>query len=141
MATHRLPLFSWALRPDDTGECFPAPYDIYATNDVWKRMVLVFGSSNSAQPTVRHGVHGGFAVPKNYAGGSNLIVVWTATLTTGNVVWDFDYRTTGGNDTTSLDLTGTEQALTVTDAAPGAANRRLEASISLTAANFAVDEE
>jgi len=141
MATHRLPIFGWSMRPDDTGECWLEPYDVLATNDAWKRLVLRFGASNAAQPTVRHGAHGGFTVPKNYVGSSVLVIVWTATLTSGNVVWDFDYRTVAGNDTTSLDQSGTEQAVTVTDAAPGAAHRRLEITSSLTAANFAADEE
>ncbi len=141
MATHRIPILGWPTRPDDTGECFPEPYDILATNDVWDRLVLRFGSSNAAQPTVRHGIHGGFVVPKNYVGTAKVVIVWTATLTTGDVVWDFEYRTVGGNDTTSLDQAGTEESLTVTDTAPGAANRRLETSITPTASNFAVDEE
>jgi len=140
MATLRIPIHGAMTMPDSTGECFPESYQVLATNDVWQRMVWRFGSSNAAAPTVRHGLHGGFAVPKNYVGTPVVVIVWTATLTSGNVVWDFEYRTVGGNDTTSLDQAGTEESVTVTDAAPGAANRRLEATISL-AANFAVDEE
>lgn len=89
----------------------------------------------------RIGVHGGFTVPKNYVGGAALKIVWTSTVITNNVVWDFVYRTVGGNDTTSLDQTGEDESVTVTDTAPGAALRRMEASITLTAGNFAVDEE
>jgi hypothetical protein len=141
MASHRLPILGWPMRPDDTGDCFLEPYDILATNDVWDRLVLRMGRDNAAQPTVRAGVHGGFAVPKNYVGTAVLVIVWTATLTSGNVVFDFEYRTVAGNDTTSLDQSGTEESMTVTDAAPGAAHRRLEATINLTSANFAVDDE
>lgn len=136
-----MPVLGWATRPDDTGDCFPEPYDVLATNDVWDRLVFRFGASNAAQPTVRAGVHGGFTVPKNYVGSAVLIIVWTATLTSGNVVFDFEYRTVGGNDTTSLDQSGTEESVTVTDAAPGAAHRRLEATVNLTSANLAADEE
>jgi hypothetical protein len=141
MATKRIPILGLGTVGDSTGECFLQVYNALATNDVWRRLVLMFGSSNAAQPTVRHGVYGGFAVPKDYVGTPKLVLVWTATLTSGNVVWDFDYRTVGGDDTTSLDQSGTEEAVTVTDAAPGAANRRLEVSVNLTAANFAADEE
>jgi hypothetical protein len=141
VATFRLPILGWGTRPDDTGDAYFEPYDVLATNDVWDRLILRCGASNSAQPTVRAGVHGGFTVPKNYVGSAVIVVVWTATLTSGNVVWDFDYRTVGGNDTTSLDQSGTEEAVTVTDAAPGAAHRRLEATANLTSANFAADEE
>lgn len=141
MATHRIPILGWSARPDDTGDCFFEPYDILATNDVWDRLVGRFGASNSAAPTVRAGVHGGFTVPKNYVGSASIVIVWTSTLTSGNVVWDFEYRTVGGDDTTSLDQAGTEESLTVTDAAPTAAHRRLQASITLTAGNLAADEE
>lgn len=136
MATHRIDILDWSQVPDTSGNVFPEGYDVKATNDVWDRMVWIFNDT-----ATRIGLHGGFAVPKNYVGGATLVIVWTATATTGNVVWDFDYRTVGGNDTTSLDQTGTEQSVTVTDAAPGAANRRLEATVALTAANFAADEE
>ena len=139
--THRIPILGWSARPDDTGECFFEPYDILATNDVWDRLICRFGASNAAQPTVRHGLHGGFTVPKSYVGTAKIIIVWTATLTSGDVVWDFEYRSVGGNDTTSLDQSGTEESMTVTDTAPGAAHRRLEASVSLTSANLAADEE
>jgi hypothetical protein len=141
MASHRLPILGWATRPDDTGDCFPEPYDILATNDVWDRLIFRMGRDNAAQPTVRGGIHGGFAVPKNYVGTAVLVIVWTATLTTGNVVFDFEYRTVAGNDTTSLDQAGTEESVTVTDTAPGAAHRRLEATVNLASANFAVDDE
>lgn len=140
MATHRLPILGWATRPDDTGDCFFEPYDILATNDVWDRLILRLGASNAAQPTVRGGVHGGFTVPKNYVSTPSVVIVWTSTLITGNVVFDFEYRTVGGDDTTSLDQAGTEESVTVTDTAPGAANRRMETSIALTAANFSIDE-
>ena len=127
-------------QPDSTGECWFEPYSILATNDVWKHLVGRFGSSNAAQPTVRHGFYGSFVVPKDYVGTAKLIPYWTATVTTGNVVWDFDYRSVGGDDTTSLDQTGTEEALTVTDAAPTAANRLLAPSLTLTSTNLAADE-
>ena len=141
MATHWLPIVGWQAKPDTTGECFLEPYSVLATNDVWDRLIFRFGLSNAAQPTVRHGFYGGFTVPQNYVGSAVLIPVWTSTITSGNVVWDLDYRTVGGDDTTSLDQAGTEEAVTGTDAAPGAANRRLAPTISLTSANFATGEE
>lgn len=139
MATHRVPILGMP-RPDDTGDCFIEPQDILATNDVWDRYLIRLGANNAAQPTVRAGIHGGFAVPKNYVNSAALIIVWTATLTSGNVVFDFEYRAVGGNDSESLDQSGTQESLTVTDAAPGAAWRRLEASIDLTDGNFATDD-
>lgn len=136
MATHRIPILGWPTVPDTSGNVFFEQYDVKATNDVWDRLVAIFNDTST-----RLGLHGGFTVPKNYVGTAKLVIVWTSTATSGNTVWDFDYRTVGGNDTTSLDQSGTEEAVTVTDAAPGAAHRRLEAIISLTSANLAADEE
>ena len=136
MATHRIPILGAATVPDTSGNVFFEPYTVKATNDVWGRLVAIFNDT-----ATRLGLRGGFTVPKNYVGAAKIIVVWTATAITGDVVWDFDYRTVGGNDTTSLDQAGVEEALTVTDTAPGAAHRRLEATMTATAANFAADEE
>lgn len=140
MTTHRIPITGISVQPDATGEMWFEPYSILATNDVWKHDIGRFGASNAAQPTVRHGFYGSCNVPKNYVGSAVLVIVWTATLTSGDVVWDFEYRSVAGNDANSLDQSGTEESVTVTDTAPGAANRRLEVTINLTSANLAADE-
>jgi len=136
MATHRIPIIEWSAVPDTGGQVWAGAYDEFGTNDVWDRLVLVF-----ADTATRKGLRGGFAIPKNYVGSPALKIVWTATAITGNVVWDYDYRAVGGNDAESLDQAGTQESVTVTDAAPAAAHNRLEASVALTAANFAVDDE
>lgn len=144
MATFNKDILGLATRIDPTqttDPVFPAPYNAYATNDVWKHNVLVFGGSNAAQPTVRTGIFGLFRVPDNYVGTPLIVIDWSATLTSGDVVWDFEYRTVAGNDTDSYDQAGTEQSVTVTDTAPGATNRRLEVTIALTAANFAAGDD
>lgn len=112
------------------------PYTVKATNDVWQRLVVVFNDTSA-----RIGLHGGFTVPKNYVGTAKLVVVWTSTAITGSVVWDADYRAITGNDTESLDQTTNQESVTVTDVAPGAAHRRLEALLALTSANLAADDE
>lgn len=136
MTTHRIPILNWATKPDVSGNVFVEDYSVKATNDVWDRLVTIFNDTST-----RLGLAGGFTIPKNYVSAPKIIVVWTATATSGNVVWDFDYRAVGGNDAESLDQTGTQESVTVTDAAPGAAHRRLEAEMSLTAGNLAVDDE
>lgn len=139
MATHRLDRLHVGCIPDiteTTGECFPEPYSLRATNDTWRHQIWRFGSALAAAPTVRHGFFGVFEVPQNYVGTPVLRVHWTSTITTGNVVWDFDYRTVAGDDTTSLDQLAVEEAVTVTDAAPTATDRQLIATVALTAANF-----
>ena len=120
MATHRISILNWATVPDTSGNVYMEPYNILATNDIWDRLVTIFRDT-----ATRIGLPGGFTVPKNYVGTAKIIVVWTATATTGDVVWDFDYRAVGGNDTESLDQTGTQESVTVTDTAPTAIHNRL----------------
>jgi len=141
VATHRIPILGWATVPDNSGEVFFEPMSILATNDTWPRMLLRFGSDNTAQPTTRIGCRGGFTVPKNYSAGANLIVVWTSTLTTGDAEWDFDYRAVGGNDVESLDQATSQETVNANDTAPSAAWERMEISIALTDANFTADDE
>lgn len=135
MATHRVPILGFATAPDASGNVWVEPLDVAATNDVWKHLVWKFSNSGSA----RIGLRGLFVVPKNYVAGSALVLHWSSTATSGNVVWDFDYRSVAGDDSASLDQTTNTQSVTGTDAAPGAAWRRLQLSISLTAGNFAAD--
>lgn len=88
-----------------------------------------------------HGLHGQFTVPQNYVTTAVIIPVWTSTAITGNCRWRFTYRSVGGDDTTSLDQTGNEEQVSLTDAAPGAALRRMTPTgLALTSANFAVGE-
>lgn len=136
MATYRIPILGWRTIPDTSGNVFFEPYTIKATNDVWGALVAVFNDT-----ATRIGLRGGFSVPKNYVGNAKFIVVWTSTATSGNVVFDLDYRAVGGDNAESLDQAGTQESVTVTDAAPSAANNRMECSLSLTSSNLAVDDE
>ena len=135
MATHRRSILGFATVPDDSGDVFFEPYSVKATNDVWKRLVLIFNETSS-----RRGLRGAFNVPKDYVGSPKIIVVWTAIATSGDVEWDFDYRAVGGNDVESLDQTGTQQSVNIADTAPSAIHERLEAVLALTAANLAADD-
>lgn len=136
MATIRIPILNWAAVPDDSGDVFFESFAVKATNDVWKRLVAIFQDTST-----RIGLHGGFVVPKDYVDSANIVPVWTSTATAGDVEWDFDYRSVGGNDTESLDQSGIQESVNANDTAPGAALRRLELSIALTDGNFAVDDE
>lgn len=123
--------------PDSSGDCWQEPYSILATNDVWGLLIYRFGLSNAAQPTTRIGLRGQFTVPQNYSSAAVVIPVWTTTLTSGDVVWDLDYRAVGGDDAESLDQAGTQESVTVTDTAPSAAHERLTPSLNPTDGNFA----
>lgn len=137
MATYRLPLLTWCAGPDNSGNVWLEPLTTLATNDVWGHCIVRFKDTST-----RIGMTGAANVPKNYnsSGTTSLVIVWTATATSGNVVWDFDYRAVGGNDAESLDQAGNQESVSVTDAAPTASLRRLEASVSLTASNIAADD-
>jgi hypothetical protein len=135
VATHWQSILGHATLPDTSGNVFWEPYSVKATNDQWRHGVWIFNDT-----ATRLLLYGQFVVPQNYVGSAKVYPVWTSTATTGNVVWDFDYRTVGGDDTTSLDQAGTEEALTVTDAAPTAAHRRLTPSMTPTAGNFSAGE-
>lgn len=136
MATHRIPILGFGAIPDDSGNVFLEPYSIKATNKVWGRLVWIFNDSGT-----RIGLKCGFTVPKNYVGSAKIIVVWTTTATTGDWEIDFDYRAVGGNDSESLDQAGTQESVNIADTAPSAAHERMEASLTLTAGNFAADDE
>lgn len=135
MATHQISILNGALSLGSSGNVYATPFDTLATNDVWKHIVLAFKDT-----ATRDLIYGLFTVPQNYVGSGVFKVIWTTTATSGNAIFDLDYRTVAGDDANSLDQSGTEEALTVTDAAPGAALRRMVASMTATAANFAAGE-
>jgi len=135
MTTQRIPILGFGTVPDDSSDVFLEPYSIKATNDVWKYLVAVFNDSST-----RNGLRGTFSIPAIYVDSANIVVVWTTTVTTGDVEWDFDYRAVGGDDTESLDQAGTQESVNQNDTAPSAINERMEASLSLTDGNFAVND-
>lgn len=134
MATHRVSIINGSFVPDGLGS-YSTPYNALATNDIFRHLVHIL-----TDPAPTTGFYGAFNVPKNYVGTAKIIVVWTATATTGNVKLDFDYRAVGGDDAESLDQATFQEALTVTDAAPSAVNERMEASLTMTASNLAADD-
>lgn len=133
MATHRIPILGNGTK--GSANVFQEPYTVKATNDVWDFLVWVFNDT-----ATRDKLSGKFNVPKNYVGTANLIIVWTAQVTAGDVEIDFDYRAVGGNDTESLDQTGSQQSVNSNDTAPSAVNERMEISIALTDGNFSADD-
>lgn len=135
MATHRIPILGFNTVPDTSGDVFFEPYTIKATNDVWGYLVAIFNDT-----AARDGLRGAFTVPQNYVGTANLVIIWTTTATTGDVEWDFDYRAVGGNDTESLDQSGTQESVNGNDTAPSATDERMEFTIALTDGNFAVGD-
>lgn len=136
MATYRVPILGNAV-PDTSGSVYLVPLDAVASNDIWDHLVWAF-----ADTATRIGLRGSVSVPKNYnaSGTTKLIIVWTASATSGDVEWDCDYRAVGGNDAESLDQSGTQESVNLNDTAPGAAWRRMECLITLTAGNLLADD-
>lgn len=134
MARH--PLLNSSAVPDSSGNVWAEPYTVAATNDVWGALIWRFKDTST-----RIGLKCFGDIPSDYNGGTtNLIVVWTSTATSGDVEWDMDYRAVGGNDSESLDQSGTQESVNNNDTAPGAAHRRLECSIALTSSNLAAND-
>jgi putative transposon-encoded protein len=136
MAVHRIPILGFATLPDTSGNVYPEPFDVKATNDLYKNLVWVF-----ADTATKIGLHGRFKVPKNYVGLPKIVLEWTSTAITGNVVWDFDYTAVGGDSTESLDPAAHQESVTATVAAPTTALFKRTVVLALTAANLAVDDE
>lgn len=139
MATFRIPILGFSTRPDDTGEAFFEPADLnFGANDLARQFVLALGSGLAAAPTVKHGVYGSFEVPKNYVSSPVVGIIWAATLVTGDVVFDFDYRAIADDET--LDPATWQESVTATKTADPTARERDTVTANLTAANFAVDD-
>jgi hypothetical protein len=135
MATHIINILGANTVPDTSGSVFVEPYDVKASNDVWDFLVFIFNDT-----ATRIGLRGLFRVPQNYVGTAKIVVEWTATATSGDVEWDFDYRAIGGNDTESMDQAGTQESVNSNDTAPGAAHRRLSFELTLTSGNLAAGD-
>jgi len=142
MATHQISILGANTVPDTSGKVWQEPYSILATNDVWPFLIFRISEAgaNNAALTTRVGIYGQFVVPQNYVGTAAIVIVWTATVTTGNKVFDFDYRAIGGDDAESLDQTSNSESVSVTDAAPSAAHERNIPSVNLTSANLAAGD-
>lgn len=133
MATFQTSILGVNTREDNSGNVFVEPFSVKATNDLFSPDVAIFNDSGT-----RIGLRGVFRVPQNYVGSPAILIEWTSTATSGNVVWDFDYRAIATGE--SLDPSTVQEAATVTDAAPASAMNRESASISLTGANLAAGD-
>lgn len=127
-----IPLFNAYTNPDTGGNAWFQPNVVENSSTIFGNMVAI-ASSTSAKT----GFYGTFQVPEDFTSNPLACVIWSTQLTSGSVVWDFDYRSVGGNDTTSLNQGTFQESVTRTDTAPGAANRRMKSCMAVTAGNFA----
>lgn len=137
MATKRIPiLFSGRALPETSGDVYTTNLQDPGSGGLWDFMVVVFTDSGE-----KDAWHTGFWVPEDYVGSADFDVKWTANATSGNVIFDLDYRTIPFDDTASIDQGTAEESDTVTDAAPSAAFEGLTATMgAITAGNFTAGE-
>lgn len=134
--TRRVPILNSPFtNPASNGECFFEPYTIKATNDNWAPLVLVCNDTST-----RDGIYGLFHVPQDYSDGADIVFDWTATATSGDVEFDFDYRCIGGNDAESYDQATAQETVNSNDTAPSAVNERMEVTIALTDGNLSAGD-
>ena len=136
MALHRRPILGVNTKPDESGEVFPEPYSVKATNKNWKHYGFIFNDGGS-----RNGLSGMFTVPKGYFDSAELVAVWTSIVTSGVLGWEFDYRAVGGDDSESFDQPTPQETILLTDNAPTSVNNRLVVVTSLTDVNFSIDDD
>lgn len=133
MATHRL-YFGGLLVPHNSGGVYWQPASILDANDLYPSVpVLVFTDSGT-----KIGASCMIPVPKNYVGTAKVGVRWKTTATSGDVVWDVDYRSIAANE--PGDPSSHQEALTVTDTADVTARDLNDADVTLTSSNLAVDD-
>lgn len=133
MATRRI-YFGATLAPDTSGNVFWQPASILDSNDQAPTLpVLIF--KDTATKDKAYCV---IPVPKEYVGSAKFGVVWKSTGTSGNVVWNIDYRSIADGET--LDPSSWQESLAITDAVKGTTNQMNDANVSATSANLAVDD-
>lgn len=132
----KVPIFNIHTLPDTSGDALFQGLKILATNDQWGHGIGRFNDSGA-----RDGIYVKFRVPDDYASGAGLLVEWTSPATSGDWECDFDYRAVGGNDTESIDQSGTQEAVNLNDTAPSAAFEKMFMTISLTDGNFTAGDE
>lgn len=128
MATYLLPILGGAI-PDLSGDVFPEPLSIKASNDQYGIFVWVFNDTS-----VRDGLSGSFTVPNNYDSAANLVVYWLTTAITGDVEIDFDYTSIAVGE--NFDPSANQEAVNNNDTANGTTLFLNSVTISLTDGNF-----
>lgn len=136
MATVRIPIINSHTMPDSSGTVYFEPSATRDANDRYNHFLLTFSSQGA-----RQGLAGKFVVPKDYAAGAKIVVVWNTTATSGDVVWDCDYTAVGGDSAETMDPAADQESITATDTASGTARQRQEVSLSATVTNFVADDE
>lgn len=132
MATRRRSILG-GLHPK--GSVYPDAFSNHGGGTTFDPLVWVFADTGA-----REELHGVFQVPEDFASAAQIKVYWTASATSGNVEWDFDYDAAGGDDAETLDPSSADESVNVADAAPTTAANLLVVTLSLTDGNFAAGD-
>lgn len=122
--------------PTNAADCYQELASVLLTTGAKSHLIWRCGASNSAQPTVKAGFAGTFTVPSDYSTSAAVVFRYTSTVTSGNIVWDFDYRSGGNVHNTA----GWEESVTGTGAAAGTSGNEVDVTISLTSGNLAAND-
>ncbi len=133
MATHRIPILTVATLPDGSGDTFFEPFSVKATNDLIAKLVAIF---NDTSTDLKIGFS--FRVPKNYIGAPKIVGVFASTAITGKYVFEVEYRAIAAGE--AGDPTTFQETVNTNPTIPGTALQDQEASVTLTAANLAIDD-
>jgi hypothetical protein len=127
-----LPILGHGTLPGANVYQEPAAVNLQA-NDRYGHLVWVFPD------TATKDVLGGtFRVPNNYVGTPVLDALWATTGTSGNVLWDFDYKAIADGESSDPSADD-ENATSGNIAVPGTARLYKLTSITLSA-NFAAQD-
>lgn len=135
MAVHHIPILGADTVPDTSGSVYAEPVaSNLQANDRYPGMCFVF-----ADTSVRNKLGVGFEIPQNYVGTAKLGLIWATTVTSGKVVWEFDYTSIAATE--SGDPSADQESTTSTGVTvPGTARLLTMTEISLTSANFAAGD-
>lgn len=127
-----IPILGAATLPDSSGSVYPEPTAVnLEANDRYPGLAYAFADTSTR---IKLGVR--FRVPTDYVGAAKIYLVWATTVTTGKVVWEFDY--TSAAITESADPSADQESVTSTGTAvPGTARILALETITPTAGNFA----
>lgn len=131
----------FGARPSTTGKAWYESATVLFSNDAFDFDILRVDEdgSDSAQPTTRiNALTGLFAVPADFVSGAKLVVRWCSTKTTGDVVFDLDYRAVGAGE--SLDQSGTQGSVSTTTTTPATAYQWVETVLTFTAGHLSAGD-
>lgn len=139
-ATGTVELLSWNAMADTSGDVFWDTTADHLTNDLASYGVWAFNSATGAAPTTKMCLSDVFKVSLDYASTTapQYVLEWTATSTTGVVVWDVDIRVV--TSTASLDQSTFNEARTASSSNPTAVNLRTTTIVTSTASIYSPND-